>query len=643
MIAVEADVAVIGAGFAGSLTALVLGRMGLRPVLLERGTHPRFAIGESSTPVADFVLRRLAQKYNLPRLAPLTHYGSWRRTCPEIVCGLKRGFSYFHHRAGRPFEARPDHANELLVAASADDELADTHWFRADFDHFLVREAQNEGVPYFERVVLENLTRDHDWRLEGRAGEDALQVRAKFIIDASGEGMVMARRLGIPSDLVSARTNSRALYGHFTGVRRWAEVLASCGAGTADHPFPCDAAALHHVFEGGWMWVLRFDNGVTSAGFSLDAHAFPLVDTVLAEEEWLRLLKRFPSIGEQFEGAGLVPGCGLFRTGRLQRCAQQIAGEGWAMLPTSACRLDALHSTGNAHALCGVERLAGILEREWDRPRMLGRLREYERTVRAEFDLMDKMVHGSYLGFGRFKLMTDFAMLYFAAATLSEHRRREGTWQDKDAFLMAHDAGFRAAVDEAYFRLREVAADPRPPHDAHDRFGQFVRERIAPYNVAGLCDPAKRNMYPYIGRGSDCRNVGPAPARSATMTEQTPRVLDVGQCDMDHGAIAGMLQREFGAAVDRADTADEALAAIRQEQYDLVLVNRIFDHDGSEGLGLIQRLKADEKRATVPVMLVSNYEEAQDQAVAGGAVRGFGKAVVEAPETIKALAAHLQV
>ena len=49
-IRIDTDVAVIGSGFGGSLTALALRARGQRVVLIERGRHPRFAIGESSTP-----------------------------------------------------------------------------------------------------------------------------------------------------------------------------------------------------------------------------------------------------------------------------------------------------------------------------------------------------------------------------------------------------------------------------------------------------------------------------------------------------------------------------------------------------------------------------------------------------------------
>ncbi|MBC8114703.1 MAG: NAD(P)-binding protein, partial [Candidatus Saccharimonas sp.] len=91
MIELNADIAVIGAGFSGSLTALLLKQIGLKPVLIDRGSHPRFAVGESSTPMANLILEDLARRYDLPRLAPLSNYASWKRTYPDIVCGLKRG------------------------------------------------------------------------------------------------------------------------------------------------------------------------------------------------------------------------------------------------------------------------------------------------------------------------------------------------------------------------------------------------------------------------------------------------------------------------------------------------------------------------------------------------------------------------
>ena len=44
-------------------------------MLIERGRHPRFAIGESSTPLANLLLEELADRYDLPRDPPVLEVG----------------------------------------------------------------------------------------------------------------------------------------------------------------------------------------------------------------------------------------------------------------------------------------------------------------------------------------------------------------------------------------------------------------------------------------------------------------------------------------------------------------------------------------------------------------------------------------
>src|SRR6266705_3901729 len=97
------DIAIVGSGFGGSLLAMIARRLGRSVLLLERGQHPRFAIGESSTPLANLLLEELALRYDLPRLLPLAKWGSWQKTYPQIACGLKRGFTFYQHQFGEPF------------------------------------------------------------------------------------------------------------------------------------------------------------------------------------------------------------------------------------------------------------------------------------------------------------------------------------------------------------------------------------------------------------------------------------------------------------------------------------------------------------------------------------------------------------
>jgi FADH2 O2-dependent halogenase len=494
-----ADVAVVGSGFGGTLTALILDRMGLRPVVIDRISHPRLVLGESSTPLANMLLKSLAAKYGLTRVEPLAEYGSWQRDCPELVCGLKRGFSYFGHIPGREFEPRADHANELLVAASFAAEDADTHWFRPDLDHFLVREIQAAGIPFFDRTEVLSLSGGEPWRLTCRRGDNVLEIAADFLIDASGEGGFLARQLGIPLDPDRMRTASRAVFGHFTGVEFWGKLLEARGAKIADHTFDCDAAALHHLFDGGWMYVLRFNNGVTSAGFMIDCRRHPLDTNVSPEDEWRQWLERYPSVAAQFSRARLTPLCGtLRRTPRLQRRARCTVGPNWAMLPLAAYTLDALHSSGNAHTLYGIERLASIFERRLGRHEFYAALQEHQRILQSEIDLIDQIVHGCYRGFVDFELAASFAMFYFAGAHNNEDMRRRGRAGRGSAFLLADNRDFRRAVSRCYDRLVALTADGPPRSDDMREYKDLVKREIAPFNIAGLCDETRQNMYPFI-------------------------------------------------------------------------------------------------------------------------------------------------
>src|SRR6266576_970121 len=99
------DIAVIGSGFAGSLIAMIARRLGRSVVLIERGRHPRFAIGESSTPLANLLLEEVAREYRLDALLPLTKWGTWQTTHPELACGLKRGFTFYHHQLCKRWKA----------------------------------------------------------------------------------------------------------------------------------------------------------------------------------------------------------------------------------------------------------------------------------------------------------------------------------------------------------------------------------------------------------------------------------------------------------------------------------------------------------------------------------------------------------
>lgn len=119
------------------------------------------------------------------------------------------------------------------------------------------------------------------------------------------------------------------------------------------------------------------------------------------------------------------------------------------------------------------------------------------------------------------------------------------------------------------------------------------------------------------------------------------RVLDIGNCLPDHRAIVMMITSNFDAQVVAADHWQDAQQQLREQTFDLVLVNRKLDVDYSDGIEVIRQLKADENLQAVPVMLITNFPEHQQQAVQAGAVEGFGKQSLRDPATRERLAAYL--
>lgn len=472
----EADVAVVGSGFGGSLAALALRRRGRSVVLLERGRHPRFAIGESSTPLANLLIEELADRYGLSRLRPLSKWGTWQRAHPEVACGLKRGFSFFSHP---PADQRP-----LLVAASPHDEIADTHWYRPDVDHFLVREAEAEGALYLDETALDGVRFDEDGaRLEGRRRGRSVGVTARFVIDASGPRGFLHRALGLPESSLRFLPATQGLYTHFVDVERLDGLFPVAGA-----PYPIDDAAVHHVFPGGWIWVLRFNNGITSAGVAATEDLAAELRLADGAAGWDRLLRRLPQVQAQFEKARAV--LPFVHSKHLAfRCAT-VCGPGWALLPSAAGVIDPLLSTGFPLNLLGLGRLLQALETD---PPREGALAAYARDTQDELDVTERLVGSLYAVMGDFELFKRLTLLYFAAASFSETARRLGRPERARGFLLHADERFGPAL-----RGCCEAAAQRPTGAGRERLLGGIDEAIAPFDVAGLGDRSRRDFHPVL-------------------------------------------------------------------------------------------------------------------------------------------------
>jgi len=113
------------------------------------------------------------------------------------------------------------------------------------------------------------------------------------------------------------------------------------------------------------------------------------------------------------------------------------------------------------------------------------------------------------------------------------------------------------------------------------------------------------------------------------------RVLNVGQCNPDHSSLAAFLNSHFDVEVDRSHQMDDTLDKLRTHSYDMVMINRKLDADYTDGMAILETMKADEALKSIPVVLISNYADAQEAAVAAGAAPGFGKAELHDPATLE--------
>jgi len=480
------DIAVVGSGFAGSLMAMIAKQLGLRVILLERGRHPRVVIGESSTPLSNLLLEELADHYNLPHIRSLSKWGSWQQHHPELACGLKRGFSFFHHHTGC---AGPvDREHQLLVAASPHDAIADTHWYRADFDAYLVSEAQGMGVTYLDEVELQQFIEEEgEAVLTGKRRGHEIGIRASFVVDATGPRGFLHRTLGLGEHSLPGMPSTEALYSYFTGVKGIEETGGVMLEG--EPPYRPDDAAVHHVIGGGWVWVLKFSNAVTSAGIAAASALATQLRLSQCESGWERLLDSIPVLREQFRDAKpLQP----FRhISKLSFRSASITGRRWALLPSAAGFIDPLLSTGFPLTLLGVTRIADILEKHWGTEEFGRELHGYAVRTDAELLATSRLIGALYANFGNFPVFSAISLLYFAAASYSEAARRLGKPQLAASFLLHDHPVFGPA--SAHVLEQALTAGDETNSKA---VIEAIYRVIEPIDVAGLRNQARRNWYP---------------------------------------------------------------------------------------------------------------------------------------------------
>jgi FADH2 O2-dependent halogenase len=251
------------------------------------------------------------------------------------------------------------------------------------------------------------------------------------------------------------------------------------------------------------MYSLRFDDGVTSAGFLLrprGAASLNAQNGADAASVWGALLRRYPTLEAAFaESTPLMPVA--FRS-RIQHRLTRAAGERWALMPHAFAFVDPLFSTGIAWSLRAIERLALAFESAPDDRRVpdLQVLERYGDALAAEADQIDLVVAGAYEAMAHFDLFAAHAMLYFATVSFAEVSQRlkptdSVAWS---GFLGVGDPVLEPLPKEALRRLREITQRRGAVGSPGERsaFSEWLARQIAPRNIAGLANAARRNLYP---------------------------------------------------------------------------------------------------------------------------------------------------
>ena len=115
------------------------------------------------------------------------------------------------------------------------------------------------------------------------------------------------------------------------------------------------------------------------------------------------------------------------------------------------------------------------------------------------------------------------------------------------------------------------------------------------------------------------------------------KVALIGHCGPDSSYLRmAVMQASKGVNVIGADEREE-LQKVLEDGVDLLLFNRELGYgfDEEKGVDVIKRLRAE--NPNLKMMLVTNYPDAQQAAVAAGALPGFGKRELGSPRVVQLL------
>jgi tetracycline 7-halogenase / FADH2 O2-dependent halogenase len=350
------DVVIMGSGMVGTMLGAILARQGAQVLIVDSGRHPRFAIGESTLRETTMMMKIMAERFDVPELVhPSSYVGVWDNIGKGS--GMKRHLSYAYHREGE--RANPDEVYQVVIPETFDG--PEIHYFRQEVDQYLAQVAVKYGATLLEdtHVTDIDISEEKGVTLTTAKGD---RFEAKFIVDSTGFRSVLSEKYGLRENPCRFETKSRSIFTHMKNVKRYED----CGP-VEDHdiPYRWSQGTLHHCFDGGWLWVIPFDNGpapknpLVSVGLQFDIRKHPN-QNIPPEEEFRALISRFPSIAEQFEDAVTVRN--WVSTGdRMQWSSKRTIGPRFCLTAHAAGSVGPLTSRGLILATRTLYPLAEIL------------------------------------------------------------------------------------------------------------------------------------------------------------------------------------------------------------------------------------------------------------------------------------------
>ncbi|MFJ1461122.1 NAD(P)/FAD-dependent oxidoreductase [Nocardia wallacei] len=359
-------VLVVGGGPAGSTTAALLARSGIRVTLLEKDQFPRYHIGESL----------LASCLSTLRLS-----GAYDEVAAHGF-QVKRG-GYFQWK---------DDTWLLDWSKLVDAEAWSWQVDRAEFDNILLRNAAKQGAEVIERATVQNVVFDEDrptaveWTL---AGDDEVRTTTfDFLVDASGRAGLLSRRY----------FDMRKQHNAFRNIAVW-----SYWEGAQLHPdSPEGAINVVSTDEGGWFWHIPLAGGRYSVGYVVATTVAGARVRELGSREafYHDSIRKNPKLAVMLEGARQVTDVRAEQD--YSYVSDRFCGPGYAIVGDSACFLDPLLSTGVHLAtyggLCAAASIATALRGEMPEAEALAFFDYTYRRAYERFLVLVSRMYEQYIG-----------------------------------------------------------------------------------------------------------------------------------------------------------------------------------------------------------------------------------------------------